>query len=144
MPLYALVACLAIALIAPAGASAQDGNGGSTYVAPPPPAKRGKIVNGVAIPPIGAPKRVRNAIVAANRIITKPYQYGGGHSSYTKKNAFKTALDEGYDCSGTVSFALYGGRFLKSPLDSSSFMAGAARARAAGSPSTPTPVTHTS
>ena len=28
----------------------------------------------------------------------------------------------GYDCSGTVSFALFGGRFLRSPLDSGSFM----------------------
>ena len=34
----------------------------------------------------------------------------------------RRALDKGYDCSGTVSFALFGGRFLKSPLDSRSFM----------------------
>jgi hypothetical protein len=31
-------------------------------------------------------------------------------------------LDHGYDCSGTVSFALFGGRFLRGPLDSGSLM----------------------
>jgi hypothetical protein len=116
-------------VIAPAAATAQDGTGGSTYVPPPPPAKRAKISNGVAVPPLGAPARVRGAIAAANRIITKPYVYGGGHSAYETKNAFTTALDDGYDCSGTVSFALYGGRFLKSPLDSSSFMSWARKGK---------------
>ena len=121
--LRAAIACAAFALVIPAGALAQpEGTGGATYVPPPPPAKRAKIVNGVAIPPVGAPVRVKRTIEAANRIITKPYVYGGGHSAYNKKNAFSAALDKGYDCSGTVSFALYGGKFLKSPLDSSSFM----------------------
>src|SRR6185436_10804511 len=45
--------------------------------------------------------------------VGKPYVYGGGHRS------FKSS---GYDCSGTVSYALLGGGLLKSPLDSSSFM----------------------
>jgi hypothetical protein len=119
-----LCACAAIALIAPAAAAAQagDGSGGTTYVPPPPPAKRAKIVNGIAIPPIGAPVKVKNALLAANRIITKPYVYGGGHEEYAKKSAFTTPLVSGYDCSGTVSFALFGGKFLKSPLDSSTFM----------------------
>ncbi len=88
---------------------------------PPPPAKRAKIVDGVAIPPTDAPARVKNAIAAANRIITKPYVYGGGHKLY-RGNALSSSLDRGYDCSGTVSHALCGGRFLKSPLDSGSFM----------------------
>ena len=66
---------------------------------------------------------MKRAIAAANRIITKPYVYGGGHKLYSRGvSAARVALDRGYDCSGTVSFALYGGRFLKSPLDSGSFM----------------------
>src|SRR5256885_3877058 len=42
------------------------------------PAPKGKIVNGIAIPPIGAPQEVVDAINAANEIVTKPYIYGGG------------------------------------------------------------------
>jgi hypothetical protein len=113
------MAAAAIALLAPSGAAA--GSGGATYVPPPPPAKRAKIVDGVAIPPAGAPARVKNAIAAANRIVRMPYLYGGGHSLYEGRG-LTTALDRGYDCSGAISFALYAGRFLASPLDSGSFM----------------------
>ena len=56
---------------------------------------------------------VQRVIAAANRIATKPYRYGGGHGSFT---------DSGYDCSGSVSYALHGGGLLSSPLDSSGFM----------------------
>ena len=52
-------------------------------------------------------------IAAANAIATKPYEYGGGHGSFT---------DSGYDCSGSVSYALHGGGLLSTPLDSSGFM----------------------
>jgi hypothetical protein len=55
-------------------------------------------------------------IAAANRLISKPYRYGGGHRPYTSR------LDTGYDCSGSVSFALHGGRFLRSPLPSGMLM----------------------
>jgi len=124
--LRAALAVSALSLLAPSGAAAA--NGGATYVPPPPPAKRAKIVNGLAIAPKRAPARVKNAIAAANRIVRKPYVYGGGHSPYTG-NALTTALDRGYDCSGTISFALYGGRFLTSPLDSGSFMRWGQRGR---------------
>ncbi len=117
--LRAVIAAAAIGLLAPSGAAA--GSGGAAYVPPPPPAKRAKIVDGIAIPPAGAPARVKNAIAAANRIIRKPYVYGGGHTTY-RGNPRTTALDRGYDCSGTISFALYGGRFLRTALDSGSFM----------------------
>ena len=121
--LRALIVCAALTLAIPAGAAAQSGTGGATYVPPPPPAKRAKLHNGIAIPPAGAPARVKRAIAAANRIVTKPYVYGGGHKPYKAGvSAARLKLDRGYDCSGTISFALYGGRFLKSPLDSSSFM----------------------
>lgn len=52
-------------------------------------------------------------VAAANRIATAPYRYGGGHGTYR---------DNGYDCSGTVSYALHGGGLLRTPLDSSGFM----------------------
>jgi hypothetical protein len=57
--------------------------------------------------------RLARVIAAANRIATAPYKYGGGHGSYR---------DSGYDCSGTVSYALHGGGLLRTPLDSSGFM----------------------
>ncbi len=66
-----------------------------------------------AIAPESAPAEVKNAIYAANRIVGKPYRYGGGHRRFN---------DSGYDCSGSVSFALRGGGLLKRPLHSSAFM----------------------
>jgi peptidoglycan hydrolase CwlO-like protein len=65
--------------------------------------------NGDAIPPSNAPLAVRGVIEAANQIDNLPYIWGGGHGSFTSS---------GYDCSGSVSFALHGGGFLSSPLDS--------------------------
>ena len=62
---------------------------------------------------MGAPRAVVRAIRAGNKLQDKPYRYGGGHQSF---------VDTAYDCSGTVSFALHGGRLLPSPLDSSSLM----------------------
>ena len=52
---------------------------------------------------------VKAAISAANAIATTPYIWGGGHGSFESS---------GYDCSGAVSYALHGGGFLESPLDS--------------------------
>jgi cell wall-associated NlpC family hydrolase len=69
--------------------------------------------NGFAAAPTDAPVAVQEAVFAANEIVGKPYVYGGGHRS------FKSS---GYDCSGTISYALHGGGLLKSPLDSGSFM----------------------
>jgi peptidoglycan hydrolase CwlO-like protein len=59
--------------------------------------------------PSAAPPAVQAAIEAANSIATTPYIWGGGHGSFESS---------GYDCSGAVSFALNGGGFLSSPLDS--------------------------
>jgi peptidoglycan hydrolase CwlO-like protein len=59
--------------------------------------------------PSAAPAAVAAAIEAANSIATTPYIWGGGHGSFESS---------GYDCSGSVSFALHGGGFLSSPLDS--------------------------
>jgi cell wall-associated NlpC family hydrolase len=71
--------------------------------------------DGFAQAPADAPPQVQEAIAAANQIIGLPYRYGGGHRLPWK-------LDRGYDCSGTVSWALHGGDLLKRPLDSSSFL----------------------
>jgi len=59
--------------------------------------------------PSAAPAAIAAAIEAANSIATTPYIWGGGHGSFESS---------GYDCSGAVSFALHGGGFLESPLDS--------------------------
>ncbi len=65
--------------------------------------------DGTAIAPIDAPDAVRNVIAAGNRIAHKPYTYGGGHGSWSAS---------GYDCSGSVSYALHGGRLLNTQLTS--------------------------
>jgi peptidoglycan hydrolase CwlO-like protein len=67
------------------------------------------LVNGLAVPPDNAPAEVVDVINAANSIADEPYVWGGGHGSFES---------DGYDCSGSVSFALHGGGFLSSPLDS--------------------------
>ena len=77
------------------------------------PGDTAEIVHGLAAAPENAPAVVQHIIWAANRIIGRPYVFGGGHQSF---------LSRGYDCSGTVSFALHGGSLLHSPLDSSQFM----------------------
>jgi cell wall-associated NlpC family hydrolase len=56
---------------------------------------------------------VKKVIAWANRIRNKPYRYGGGHGTF---------IDSGYDCSGSVSFALRGGRFVSSPMASTGYM----------------------
>jgi peptidoglycan hydrolase-like protein with peptidoglycan-binding domain len=65
--------------------------------------------NGEAIAPSNAPAVVKAVIAAANKIIHKPYIYGGGHATWN---------DSGYDCSGAVSFALHGAGLLSAPEDS--------------------------
>jgi len=77
------------------------------------PAKKAKLVNGKAIAPESAPARVKRVIKYANRIRNKPYVYGGGHASFHSR---------GYDCSGAVSYALRGGKFVSSPLASTGYM----------------------
>ena len=53
---------------------------------------------------------IARVIAAADEIATRPYVYGGGHGSFES---------DGYDCSGSVSYALHGGGLLSSPEDSS-------------------------
>ncbi len=91
--------------------------GGATFGVDPnqtPDMPDATVIAGKAYPPVDAPIEVKEAIWAANEIVGKPYKYGGGHAR---------VKDSGYDCSGTVSYALLGGGLLEdTPLDSSSFM----------------------
>ena len=77
------------------------------------PGNRARYVEGLAAAPMSAPAAVQEIIWTANQIIGLPYIYGGGHASFTSA---------GYDCSGTVSFALHGAALLSAPEDSSELM----------------------
>jgi hypothetical protein len=77
------------------------------------PGSRAVLRNGIAYAPSHAPQSVKNAIWAANSLQRKPYIWGGGHGSF---------YDRGYDCSGTVSFALHAAGALRTPLPSSDFL----------------------
>ncbi len=89
------------------------GAGGSVPTTAPAPLTPGQTADYIspnqASIPSGAPPAVQAAIEAANSIASTPYIWGGGHGSFSSP---------GYDCSGAVSFALNGGGFLSSPLDS--------------------------
>lgn len=78
---------------------------GPVVVRPRPAApRRAKLTKaGRVIAPAGAPARVQRVIAAANRIARKPYVWGGGHGSWRAA---------GYDCSGSVGYALHGGGLL--------------------------------
>ena len=65
-----------------------------------------------AVAPADAPQQVKDAIAAGNEIVGKPYKYGGGHGDFE---------DSGYDCSGTVSYALHGAGLLSRPRSSGEF-----------------------
>jgi cell wall-associated NlpC family hydrolase len=62
-----------------------------------------------AVAPPSAPPAVKHAIDAANTLVGQPYVLGGGHASF---------YSHGYDCSGSVSFALAGAGFLQAPVTS--------------------------
>jgi peptidoglycan hydrolase-like protein with peptidoglycan-binding domain len=58
----------------------------------------------------GGSSIVARVIAAGDEIATRPYVWGGGHGSF---------VSNGYDCSGSVSYALHGAGLLSSPEDSS-------------------------
>ena len=71
------------------------------------------LLTGVALAPPDAPEAVQGAINNANQIVGRPYVWGGGHASF---------YDDSYDCSGAVSFALFGGGLIPRPLTSGDLM----------------------
>ena len=68
--------------------------------------------NGLVAAPQSAPDRVARVIAGGNQIAKFPYIWGGGHGSFR---------DNGYDCSGSVSYALRAGGLLRSPMTSGAF-----------------------
>jgi hypothetical protein len=100
---------------------AQAGDGGTGTSSSQARPGKARLVHGKAIAPSNAPARVVGVIDAANRIAKgKDYCYGGGHAKFRSRC---------YDCSGSVSYALHGGHFLRSPLDSSGLMRWGRRGR---------------
>jgi peptidoglycan hydrolase CwlO-like protein len=89
---------------AQAAAAAATGNAGVGGIA----------VNtgGMVQPPPGAPPAVARVIAAGNAIATLPYIWGGGHSSFQAN---------GYDCSGSVSYALAAAGLVNAPMVSGNF-----------------------
>ena len=87
-------------------AAAESNPGGASYVQV---SKATLNEDGTATAPADAPQEVKDIIAAGNKIFDKPYRYGGGHGRWK---------DTGYDCSGSVSFALHGAGLLEQPLDS--------------------------
>ena len=78
-----------------------------------PPGSRAQVgKSGLAAAPADAPDVVKAIIAAGNRIASKPYVYGGGHGHWN---------DRGYDCSGSVSYALHFAGLLKVSRDSTGF-----------------------
>ncbi len=63
--------------------------------------------NGTIPIPSGVPEAVRRVIAGGNAIADFPYIWGGGHASF---------VANGYDCSGSVSYALAAGGLLSAPL----------------------------
>jgi peptidoglycan hydrolase CwlO-like protein len=91
---------------------ASEGGDATTGLMPAPlnPGQEAQVIGeSEASAPSSAPQAVQEVVAAGNAIATTPYIWGGGHGSFES---------EGYDCSGAVSYALHGGGFLESPLDS--------------------------
>jgi peptidoglycan hydrolase CwlO-like protein len=89
---------------AQAAAAAATGNAGVGGIA----------VNtgGMVQPPPGAPPAVARVMAAGNAIATLPYIWGGGHGSFQAN---------GYDCSGSVSYALAAAGLVNAPMVSGNF-----------------------
>lgn len=98
-------------LVGDSATEGQDGDpAGSDEPGKLAPGDRARLAsNGLAIAPENAPEAVRRVIAAGNRIAKKPYKWGGGHGSWN---------DSGYDCSGSVSYALRGGGLIKASAPS--------------------------
>jgi cell wall-associated NlpC family hydrolase len=72
------------------------------------PVPGGESIGGSGTLPIPAdvPEVIQKVVAGANEIADFPYVYGGGHASF---------VDNAYDCSGSVSYALAAGGLLSTP-----------------------------
>lgn len=122
----AFAALIALPSVSQAQVSSPAASGGAVFENPDPaadptvpsaPAPVGAVATldatGRAVAPAEAPKAVKQIVAAGNKIAFKKYIYGGGHRQWR---------DKGYDCSGSVSYALRGAKLLKSPLASGDFI----------------------
>jgi peptidoglycan hydrolase-like protein with peptidoglycan-binding domain len=99
-----------VALRAAAGAPPTSQSASTVQSPGPGPVGKAHLnADGTATAPADAPAAVQAVIAAGNRIAFTPYHYGGGHGGWN---------DSGYDCSGSVSYALHGGGLISSPGDS--------------------------
>jgi peptidoglycan hydrolase-like protein with peptidoglycan-binding domain len=105
-----VVGAATVAALRRLGEGGAAGDSGET--APAPTGRARLRADGTAVAPSDAPAAVKAVIAAGNRIATKPYVYGGGHGRWE---------DRGYDCSGSVSYALHGGGLLSSSMPSGGF-----------------------
>jgi cell wall-associated NlpC family hydrolase len=97
----------------PKGPASVGGRRQAVAIRKADPTKAVALGNGVALPPLEAPEEVKQIIEAGNVIARSPYLWGGGHGKW---------LDTGYDCSGSVSFALAAAGLLNGPLASGPLM----------------------
>ena len=100
----------AVPAMAQTGGAAPPGGTTSTTTTTTPTAPSGAaqlLPDGTAVPPANAPRPVRKAINAGNKIRTKPYLWGGGHRTWKSR---------GYDCSGAVSYVLHAAGLLRRPM----------------------------
>lgn len=108
-PVFARIITALFAVIVFAGCGAgSHGHYRYSYI----PGKTAMLHDGMAIPPAGAPHRVKAAIEAGNRIAGLPYCYGAGHTR---------GLSSAYDCSGAASYVLCEAGLLGDPTTSKAF-----------------------
>ncbi|MEO6787994.1 MAG: peptidoglycan endopeptidase [Chthoniobacteraceae bacterium] len=91
-----------------AGCGGSHGHYAYHYV----PGKTATVHGGHAVAPAGAPRTVKAAIEAGNRIAGLPYGYGCGHTR---------ELSRAYDCSGATSYVLCHAGLLNEPTTSTAF-----------------------
>ena len=106
--IFLLALCPIVFLAGCAGPSSSHGRYAYHYI----PGKTATVSGGRAVAPAGAPRTVRVAIEAGNRIAGLPYSYGAGHTR---------ELCNAYDCSGAASYVLCQAGLLGEPTTSTSF-----------------------
>ena len=140
---FAAACLLALGVAGSASAAKTSGSGGATFEPPPPPPEKATLVDGRVIAPASAPD-AREARDRGGQPPGREALHLRRRPQALREHRRQRRLDRGYDCSGAVSYALYGGRFLRSPLPSGALMDWGATVPASGSPSTPTAATPTS
>ncbi len=98
----ALLACLSLLLV-------QCTSGPKTWTYTYQDGKTSLLIDNQAVAQANIPHKVQLAVSAGNKLRDKPYRYGGGHAKFD---------DQGYDCSGTVSYVLHEAGLIDEPTTS--------------------------